>query len=541
VDYGVRFEHLQPWGDAHGQGVPVFSGATYLADAPYGTATGAVSTPLPGFRWHGIDSSVPVQGIKTRWAFVEPRAGLSWDVYGDGNTIFRAGSGIYRAHDSYGDASNGLATVEGERTAQVNDINLSSVASLQSQFTTANGFAPDNTVYGFNANDDRQPQVVTWNAAVDQKLGKNNILEIAYVGNKSTDILNNGANQNVNLDDLNALPIGSLFKPQPGTRPDTVATAGTVFGILPPTPGCSDCTVGTLSQAQIDTFKQFPLYNHVEIAQHNIYANYHGLQTSIVKQTGRAHYQINYTFSKALGVLGGDSNGLPADPFNYRNDYNYETFDHRHIFNAAYSYAVGNFFKQKLVGAVANGWEVSGITTIQSGANLSSIYNPDFSLGGTITTPAGAVGASNTNLLGTPDVSLQPILIGNLQAKPASHSYFNGAALGLNPVIGENGLYRLPRVTAPAYFDTDLTVKRNFRIREGNTVQLSVAAFNFLNHPLTSFTSSEPNELTLNLNTTSNGSLTQALAAARSNNADFGQANFKEGRRILELALRYDF
>ncbi len=541
IDYGVRFEHLTPWGDAHGQGIPVFSAANYASDAPAGSAPASVNTALPGFRWHGVDASVPVTGIKTRWAFVEPRAGLSWDVYGGGNTIVRAGSGIYRAHDSYNDASAGLATVQGERTAQAQYINLASVSTLQGTTTSGSGFVSDSTVTGFNANDDRQPQVVTWNLAVDQKLGKNNFFEIAYVGNKSTDILNNGANQNVNLDDVNALPIGSLYKAQPNSRPDTAASAGTAVGLYAPTLGCNNCTVGTLDQAHIDSFKAFPLYNHVEIAQHNLWANYHGLQTSFVKQTGNSHYTFNYTWSKALGVLGGNANGLPSDPFNYRNDYGYETFDHRHIFNAAYSYTVGKLVTERLLAGVVNGWEVSGITTFQSGANLPSTYNPNFSLGGNLTTAQGQVGANNQTLLGTPDVSLQPILLCNPNSKTGTHQYFNGACFGLNPTVGVNGVYRLPHIAGPSYFDTDLTLKKGFHIHEGDTIQFSAAAFNFLNHPLTSFTSSVPSELTLNTQTTTAGDIGQTLSSARSQNADFGTANFKEGRRILELALRFDF
>ena len=110
----------------------------------------------------------------------------------------------------------------------------------------------------------------------------------------------------------------------------------------------------------------------------------------------------------------------------------------------------------------------------------------------------------------------------------------------MNP-IGQNGVYRFPHLSAPAYFDTDLTAKKGFKIRDGQDIQVSVAAFNFLNHPLTSFTGSFPNELTLNTTNTTTGSLQQGLATARSQNADFGTAAYKEGRRILELSLRYDF
>ena len=62
----------------------------------------------------------------------------------------------------------------------------------------------------------------------------------------------------------------------------------------------------------------------------------------------------------------------PADPFNYRNDYTFLPFDRRNIFNASYSYDFGKVAENRLLGAVANGWELSGITNYQSGANLPS-------------------------------------------------------------------------------------------------------------------------------------------------------------------------
>ena len=195
-----------------------------------------MNSALPGFRWHAIDPTVPVQGIQTRNAFIEPRAGLSWDPYGTGSTIVRAGGGMYRAHDSYNDASAGLATVEGERTAQVNYINLSSVASQQKNFTNAASFTPDSNVTGYDANDNRQPLVVTYNAAIDQKFGKNNFVEIAYVGNKSTDILNNGANQNTHLDDVKR-SADRLALPGPAQPPARYCGAGRYcLPALPPNP-----------------------------------------------------------------------------------------------------------------------------------------------------------------------------------------------------------------------------------------------------------------------------------------------------------------
>ncbi len=549
VDAGIRLEHFTPWGDAHGQGLPVFDPAAYAA---------GTNPTLPGFLYHAIDKSVPVAGLGTRWAYVEPRFGFAWDAYGGGRTIVRGGFGYYRAHDSSNDADSGLGTVQGQRNVSISGpIQLSSISALAATATSSTGFTNDTSAYGFMRGDDEQPQVKTYNLAVDQRLPGQMILEVAYVGNNSNHILNDGSSQPTTLDDINALPIGSLFKPQPGTRG---FAAGTVYPLFAPLGSTtSNSTVGGLDQAHIDSFKNYPLYNHLYVSQHNLYANYNALQVAVAKQAGRAHASVNYTFSKALGVLGGYNNGYPSDPFNLHNNYQEETYDHRHIFNAAYSYQFGNLVKSHLVGLAANGWEISGISNYQSGSNLPSINNPQFGLGGTLNVPNGAsvatpngtsvcattstcaLGVSNTNILGTPDVNLQPLVLFSPKNGLGKHQYINPAAFGV-PSVGTNGAYRYGFLPGPGFFNTDLTLAKSFRATEKSSVQLRVAAFNFINHGNNSFTSVQQTAYTLNFNNTVAASdINAALNGSRNVNAGFGSAPLREGRRIMELALRYDF
>ena len=110
----------------------------------------------------------------------------------------------------------------------------------------------------------------------------------------------------------------------------------------------------------------------------------------------------------------------------------------------------------------------------------------------------------------------------------APHQYINASCFAIPTGTGQNGP-TLPAVYGPAFFNSDLGLFKNFKIREGMKLQFRVDGYNFLNHPLWSFNGA--GNLTLGYN----GSTGQL------NSPNFGFTTQKQGHRVVQLAVKFTF
>jgi Carboxypeptidase regulatory-like domain len=539
VELGVRFEHVGHWYDRTGTGMAVFFPDRVFSDYASGKSD-------PGYYWHAIDPGVPLSGQPNRLALVSPRFGMSYDPFGRGNTIVRGGWGAYRFAGQYNDYAAALTTAQAVQNYSLpgqKSVLLSQIAQLKAPVCTTPPCGISGSQNGLDASDYGVPITYAYNLTIDQRLKWNTLLDVAYVGNKSSQILDNGetieGSSFTGLADQNKTPIGAFFLPDPktGVLSNNPENLGTNLNGSPTGNQAADYHPYGYAYGSAGVYKD----------ESNNYSNYNGLQVAWLKQTGKLTYDFNFTWSKTLGT------GLQANPFSVHANYGVASIDRPYVFNSSYTYQTGNFNHGNfLVRGALSGWVVSGISTWQAGGSLlAELGNgiPNFGLSESYTNiPTAAAangvksGVSTATYFGTDAaIAIQPVLTCNPNHGLAKYQRLQLGCFAA-PAIGTNGGQAYPYMSMGSYFDNDLAFYKTFHIVREQNLQFRVSIFNWLNHPLPEFSSANQVTLrylvdypskTITLNTGSGGTP-----------SNFGFMDTKTGgpyERIIELNAKYFF
>jgi len=473
LDYGIRFYLIPPWHETDNQ-VSSFNPSLYNpaqgvilyrpALAPNGSKI--VINPITGETVSNVLNGAIVPGVgniyngigvggkngypeglmQSRGVHYAPRFGLAWNPSGKSRTVIRTGAGVFYDQMQGNPIFNSLGNPPNFQNAQLFYGNIGNIgASQQALFPSqlSNGMSTDGHV----------ATTYNWNVTVQRELPKNLFVDLAYVGSITRHLVVKTA--------LNEPAFGSAWLPQ-----NQDPSAGT-----PTTTGSTALPVNFL--------RPYQGYSNIYVQTFGGSSNFNSLQLSVTRRVGKGlQFGGAYVWSKALGTTS-DINGI-ANPLNSRKaDYGWLTFDRTQnlVFNYIYTLPripKGSFVDNSFGRLVLNGWEVSGMTTMNSGSPASITYS------------IANVSTLNQQTTGDPNWGPRVVLLGNpnLSRGDRTINQFIRTNVFAPAGRGSTGMdSTLYQVRGPGINNWDISAFKNVPYAgENRYIQLRVEMFNAFNH-----------------------------------------------------------
>jgi hypothetical protein len=402
--------------------------------------------------------SVPTgapRGLYNAHHYFMPRVGFAFSPFRDNKTAIRGGYGIY--YDRI--EGNLIFPSEGNppyvTSSQFSNGNISNITG------GSTALVPFDTINAVDPNLDT-PYTQSYSLSVQRELWWGFFAEAAYVGNLGRHL--------IRQPDINQVPFAALV---------------------------ANNAIPAAQRPDQKSLRPYKGYSAIRMRLSDSTSNYHGMQLFAAKRTGRYRATFSYTFSKVLTDASG-FNDNPEDAFN--RDYNYgpATFDRRHIFAATYTYTLPTLAGANgFLRAVFGGYELSGITRLQSGAYFTPVGNT-------------STGSRRADYVGGVD-ALFP------NGERSQRAWANRAAFQPAPDT-RRGTAGVGIIEGPGSQVWDFSFRRRIGVTEKVRLQLQADVFNAFNR--TNF-----RDMDVNL----------------ANGAAFGSLTASSNPRTIQLGLKFTF
>lgn len=462
-----------------------------------------------------------------------PRVGFAWDPVGDGKTSIRGGYGIFFEHGTGNEANTGSLEASAPLVLSMTQqlpVNYACIGNVGygSSFDPSNGacasvidptrpvppsgslFPLDLTAVPTQA---VWPYAQQWSFGVQRELRGGLVANVAYVGSQGTHLtverqLNQlpslsasenpfGPNEPLTITDCTVNPVGNSAPGSAGTpfflQNGTVVTEQSPAYVRLQ----AACTNPNLPNVNSLPGRQYPGLGRVLSLQNVANSTYHAFQATLRQTTGSLTTGISYSYSHSIDEASDRSDPVLVDSYNLRANRASSNFDQRHLLNISYVYQLplrrfNDWINERdaqnktaepaslssIASQILDGWELSGVTTFQSGSPFT-IINSAGNTGISLTDNAGV--SSGLGIAASyPDV---------VQGLPSPGS--NARSFG--PLIGNPSQFVAPRgltfgnagrnfFNNPSRLNFDVAVLKRFAIREGTALEFRAEAFNVFNH-----------------------------------------------------------
>jgi hypothetical protein len=535
---------------------------------------GGFDPTLPGgIGLVGSGEAIP-RLFKAQKANFLPRAGVAWDMFGNGKTVLRAGIGLMSSFPSITSFAgvaqpvpfgsklfNGAALVF---DPELTHPGIGQASPFTVAFTDPNnqltwtlagpvfpglsgkGAAPCSTASpcqtGATDPNFKYSKSVQWNVDVQRALTNKLTLDVAYVGNHGYD--------EVLSRDLNAVPVGTGWTATKLAQcaGQSLANASSSVKAVSDAfkAACSpDATVIRNARPYNATL---PWFNYIIGPSYGGWSNYNGLQVTL---DGRNYHGVSfisgYTFAHALDTWSRSSQAAPVavDPNNYGYQYGNGDSDIRHRFKFSPTWRIPGV---KSPAQMLEGWELSSILSINGGwawgptdrtkndwagngensnanptpnngvwqtwnySGPKSAFNSNAKSGNTLPcygklpgcTPfLTSTGAANSSVpadvLTACTTAAQAPYQGNatymalaLRSMYNNACYIRDGGVMTPPAYGTLGNSGRNPFRGPTSSNMDVTVSKNWHVKERYSAQLRVEVFNVFNTPSFAIPSSDP-------------------------------------------------
>ncbi len=380
-----------------------------------------------------------------------PRLGFAWDVFSNGKSVMRAGFGQFFQRER---VSPNLVALT------ANPPNVQTTGGIrdfdgENEFLDFVGFGRPQSGIDVNSN---TPYMYQYNLTWEQRVGRDSTIEVSYVGSQGRDLLRPR--------DINQIPL------QQDIDSNGVNDRLDFIRCDPNDGGCRG------------QYLPISAYGPAQIAMWGFdgSSDYNSLQTQFITRFGRgSQVQASYTladFTADTSMV--DSSGTIqaqsgiTDLYRSGSDDSTADMARRHVFNASAIYNLPTFageggVKEWLLG----NWAVGGIVIYSSGQPVTAYADsPQGDLAGTapaaispfegnvraLRTGAACGGAGGLQVINPSAYTLVGYQLGN-SAQQADRSLCDG----------------------PDFFQTDLSIYKNFPFQDRFNVQLRFEIFNLFN------------------------------------------------------------